>query len=311
VRRQEFATADLARACEVLGRAYGTNLRGLEGASGAAMRHVRYDAGAFSINEITLPGRLTYHCDPTDTLFAAEVMSGTLRLTCGGRDARLMAGRPFLGAPRSGGYVFHTSDVRIRQLTMNGRLVGRVAEGRGGRVRFVGFQPPSQALCRLWRETVSFATQVVKSPTAQQPLVLDMAARTVAAAVMTCFPNTVSRESNRSDEPDASSMQLRKAIAFIEANVDREIGIVDIAGAIYVTPRSVQLMFRRHLGTTPTAYVRRLRLQHVHRDLVHGDAATVSVAQVAGRWGFAHGGRFAAMYRQAYGCAPHATLRGR
>jgi transcriptional regulator GlxA family with amidase domain len=34
------------------------------------------------------------------------------------------------------------------------------------------------------------------------------------------------------------------------------------------------------------------------------------VGQIAARWGFAHPGRFAALYREAYGTSPSRTLRG-
>ncbi len=37
--------------------------------------------------------------------------------------------------------------------------------------------------------------------------------------------------------------------------------------------------------------------------------ATVTVTQIANKWGFAHIGRFATYYRQVYGQSPHATLR--
>ena len=49
---------------------------------------------------------------------------------------------------------------------------------------------------------------------------------------------------------------LRRAVAFIHANVQSDIGLSDIAAAVGVTPRSVQYMFRRHLGTTPLEYLR-------------------------------------------------------
>ncbi|MEV0379444.1 hypothetical protein [Nonomuraea sp. NPDC050643] len=32
-------------------------------------------------------------------------------------------------------------------------------------------------------------------------------------------------------------------------------------------------------------------------------------ADIAARWGFGHPGRFAALYRETYGCGPGATLR--
>lgn len=68
-------------------------------------------------------------------------------------------------------------------------------------------------------------------------------------------------------------------------------------------------MFRKHRDCTPIEYLRRVRLDHAHRDLVGGDRHTTSVAEVARRWGFAHLGRFAIYYRDEYGRSPHETLR--
>src|ERR1700720_1487345 len=36
--------------------------------------------------------------------------------------------------------------------------------------------------------------------------------------------------------------------------------------------------------------------------------ANTTVSEIAQRWGFAHTGRFAVLYRQTYGQSPHATL---
>jgi transcriptional regulator GlxA family with amidase domain len=72
----------------------------------------------------------------------------------------------------------------------------------------------------------------------------------------------------------------------------------------------VQYLFRRRLGTTPTEYLRRFRLQRTHDDLVAGTKSTTTVGEIAARWGFAHTGRFAVVYRKTYGVSPHATLRG-
>jgi transcriptional regulator GlxA family with amidase domain len=69
-------------------------------------------------------------------------------------------------------------------------------------------------------------------------------------------------------------------------------------------------MFRRHLDSTPMAYLRRVRLDQVHHDLVTGDRWTTTVTAAAARWGFAHTGRFAVLYRETYGQSPHVTLRG-
>ncbi|WP_228717474.1 helix-turn-helix transcriptional regulator [Allosaccharopolyspora coralli] len=102
---------------------------------------------------------------------------------------------------------------------------------------------------------------------------------------------------------------LRRAVAFIEANPDLDLTLTDIARAANVSPRALQLAFRRHLDTTPMHYLRRVRLDRAHHDLqnaVAGDGTTVT--GVAARWGYARPSRFAADYRSAYGEHPHRTL---
>ena len=56
-------------------------------------------------------------------------------------------------------------------------------------------------------------------------------------------------------------------------------------------------------------YLRHIRLDRAHHDLLDADPATVTVTTIAARWGFPHPGRFAAAYRDHYGRAPSATLR--
>jgi transcriptional regulator GlxA family with amidase domain len=108
----------------------------------------------------------------------------------------------------------------------------------------------------------------------------------------------------------AQPPQLRRAVAFIHENAQSDIGLADIAAAVGVTPRSVQYMFRRHLGTTPLEYLRRLRLDRAHRDLQAADPAVDTVTAIAGRWGFTHAGRFSIAYQQVFGTKPSRTLRG-
>jgi transcriptional regulator GlxA family with amidase domain len=107
----------------------------------------------------------------------------------------------------------------------------------------------------------------------------------------------------------AQPQTLRRAIAFIGDNAHRDIGLGDIATAICVTGRSVQYTFRRHLGTTPLQYLRRVRLDRAHRDLEAADPAVDMVMKIACRWRFGHPGRFSKAYKQAFGTAPSRTLR--
>ncbi|OOK67582.1 bacterial regulatory helix-turn-helix s, AraC family protein [Mycobacterium kansasii] len=77
-----------------------------------------------------------------------------------------------------------------------------------------------------------------------------------------------------------------------------------------MTPRALQYMFRQRLDCTPMQYLRRVRLDRAHRELLDSSRASATVKQIANRWGFIHIGRFAIYYRETYGRSPHATLRG-
>ncbi|MGW2788065.1 helix-turn-helix domain-containing protein [Streptomyces populi] len=87
-------------------------------------------------------------------------------------------------------------------------------------------------------------------------------------------------------------------LAFIEANAGRPITITDIAAAAGATARVVQYTSARHLDTTPLAYLRRVRLEAVHRDLLAADPRATAVTEIATRWGFGH--HFSHLYRDAY-----------
>jgi AraC-like DNA-binding protein len=85
-------------------------------------------------------------------------------------------------------------------------------------------------------------------------------------------------------------------------------GLAEIAG---VGVRLLQESFKQHVGVPPLAYLRRLRLDGVHAELVRSDPWQVTVSEVAFRWGFTHLGRFAIAYRERFGESPSATLKDR
>lgn len=103
-----------------------------------------------------------------------------------------------------------------------------------------------------------------------------------------------------------------RAVAFIEERARDDISAADIAAAAFVTARAVQLAFRRYLGTTPLAYLRRVRLEGAHRQLLTADPSDgTTVTTVAADWHFTNASRFSAAYRAAYGVSPAQILRQR
>jgi len=106
---------------------------------------------------------------------------------------------------------------------------------------------------------------------------------------------------------DTSLTQVRKAQAWIDANLHEPVGVEEMAGAVGVGIRSLQFSFKRVLGCSPRAYLLRRRLEVARQQLLSaGEEA--SVTSVATTLGFFELGRFSARYRQHFGESPSATL---
>jgi transcriptional regulator GlxA family with amidase domain len=57
------------------------------------------------------------------------------------------------------------------------------------------------------------------------------------------------------------------------------------------------------------SYLKSVRLEQAHAELLTGEAGTVGVAEIARSWGFNRTGRFSASYARHFGEYPQQTLR--
>jgi len=104
---------------------------------------------------------------------------------------------------------------------------------------------------------------------------------------------------------------VKRTLDAMHAEPWRQYTAGDLASIAGVGVRVLQESFRQHVGVSPLAYLRRLRLDGVHQELSRADAWQVNVSDVAYRWGFTHLGRFAGAYRARFGESPSQTLRDR
>ena len=112
----------------------------------------------------------------------------------------------------------------------------------------------------------------------------------------------------REPVPVAASGLVKRAEQFIEERAAYPITISDVAAHVNMSVRSLQAGFKSFRNTTPSAYLRNVRLRHVRHDLVHATEST-TVTDVALRWGFLHLGRFSQMYKSVFDENPAMTLR--
>ena len=102
---------------------------------------------------------------------------------------------------------------------------------------------------------------------------------------------------------------VRRAKAFMRANLTRPILVEGIAQAAGCPACARTEAFSRYAGRTVTAALHELRLEAVRAALAQGDPA-LTVGAVAVRFGFSNPGRFAALYRARFGEAPLRTRSG-
>jgi AraC-like DNA-binding protein len=270
-------------------------------------------AGGLSYADLTMPPYLTLHLDGTDDLSVTTLIAGRTHAELGQGIERYTAGDVCLGSFPHCDYLVRCHQLRAVILTVPHAALARAAGELPGQprpaLRFPSLRPASPAAADQWKSTAAYVRGLLDDDeAAASPLITGTAAQLLAATALTAFPNNVLADPTAQDSRDAHPDTLRRAVAFIDDNAYRDISIADIAGAASVTVRAVQLVFRRHLEMTPLEYLRRVRLDRAHYDLLAADPARMSVTAVAYRWGFPSASRFAAYYRRAYGVSPGKTL---
>jgi AraC-like DNA-binding protein len=95
----------------------------------------------------------------------------------------------------------------------------------------------------------------------------------------------------------------------LAAHSGRQLRMPELCTAIGVPERTLQVCCAEVLGMSPSRYVLLRRLNLVRAGLRHADPATATVAEHARRYGFSELGRFATLYRAAFGETPSTTLR--
>jgi AraC-like DNA-binding protein len=195
--------------------------------------------------------------------------------------------------------------------------VERFAEAHTGtaaaQLRFGDLGPRSESAARQWRSLASYVHgNLAANASLESPLVMAQLIDIVAATALTVFPNTAMYVTEAPGPGRVTPAALRRAITYIDTYAHQPITLADIAAAAGTTGRAVQSAFRRHRDTTPTQYMRRVRLDGAHRDLRSADPSRGdTVAAIAARWGFSPATRFNNVYREQFGVLPSQTLRNR
>jgi AraC-like DNA-binding protein len=242
-----------------------------------------------------------------------------LVMRCNGGDGRVRQGRSLAewqvgrtllvsanqGTDFAFGRDFSQTTIKLdseRLAVLCARFVGHPL---GRDIRF-DLSPFSDQLERVWAGILALLTRT--DPAQALP---SAAAATLEEFVLTLLLHSHRHNFSSELERPVSEPRVglvREAETYIESNADSPITVSEVAALLNVSIRTLQASFKAWRQTTPTAYLRSVRLKLARDDLLQPGVET-TVTDVALRRGFLHLGRFSSQYKEAFGESPGVTLR--
>ncbi|PLP56285.1 AraC family transcriptional regulator [Mesorhizobium loti] len=138
-------------------------------------------------------------------------------------------------------------------------------------------------------------------------MIAEQAGQPVAARIADEFIYNRMREAQSpqrlpgADRLGTRNARLRRLLDFLERALAENVEVSDMAAFEKISAREVQRLFKTHLGVSPKAYHRRLRLQRAQDLLRQTD---MPVTEVASSCGFSSGADFSRAYRREFARRP-------
>lgn len=268
----------------------------------------------FRIDVLEHTGHLEMLGGPGDHILVAEVFRGQLEVETAAGLFSMCAGDAVMTTVNETRRVAwdDLGAVVVQLDALEFRLLAAELAGVDPAARRLQVEKASRPRVRQWSAAVRYVVNgVLDNPVAAASMLAQRESfRLLATTALEAFPQPdFSLAAGREAVATPPPATIRRAVEFIEANAGRDITVSDIARFTRLSPRGLQAAFHRYLNTSPAAYLRSVRLGHAHRELMEADPTSgQSVAEIAGRWGFLHPGRFAAVYRAQFGVPPSHTL---
>jgi AraC family transcriptional regulator len=168
----------------------------------------------------------------------------------------------------------------------------------GGRAELA---PQLGARDPLIEHLVRALTAELEAPAPVGRLYVDSLAVALASRLIQGFSMTRWRSRQTLSKP-----QLRRLVDYVEANLEADLALADVAAVAGVSVPHLTTLFRRTMGQSVHRYVVERRVQRARTLLLAGER---SVAQVALQTGFAHQSHLARWMKRMLGVTPSEILR--
>jgi AraC-like DNA-binding protein len=248
--------------------------------------------------------------EPQDEYVLMWMTAGEGVIDIGANEVEVQLGRPRM-FPTGRRFEFEMTELRQNLVHFRAGYLEQVAaEEEGslpGPLMFDHTSTPDGDRLRQWKQTIGTVAKTVLGGTPPSPLLQAEVTRMAAVTLL----NTFAHDSVKYEPVLLAprNARLRVAVEYIRANARLPLSPTGVAREAGLSPRGLQQAFANQLGTTPTQYIRTVRLEYARADLVNSHPEHVTVADIADRWGFVHHSRFASAYAEKYGEYPSDTLR--
>ncbi|MFJ1760476.1 AraC family transcriptional regulator [Amycolatopsis sp. NPDC088138] len=273
--------------------------------------------GAVTVGDIKFLGASTVEAEDVGASYCVQLpLSGRLEVRHRGVEVTSTRELATVFQPEGGAcHCRFPADCRVLcvvldRTSVNAALTKLLDDEPGSQLGFTQVLDVGHRVMSTWLATViSLSRQAaVAGGVLSHPMVAGPLAEGLVNGFLVATQHKYSEALADSAAP-ARPAAVRAAIELVETEPRRPWTTSAIAEHCGIPVRTLQHGFRQHLGMSPMAYLREVRLRRVHAELRAADPHVHSVADIARRWGFVHLGRFAATYNAKYGRTPSATLR--
>jgi AraC-like DNA-binding protein len=275
--------------------------------SAANLRHLTLGLVCFGVETSVDPGALgSYHVNVP--------IAGAVESHCGQRQTVAVPGTAAVFTPREHTFLprwGHDATqlcIKISRRTLDDELEALLGHPVPSWVRFDLALDVTSGPGRSWLDTLRLLLSELDSPDSllhRSERHREYLERLVIGGLVLAQRHDYADEL-RAPRPPARPRSIKRVVEAVEAAPERPWSLTDLARCAGVSGRRLQQGFAEHVGMSPMAYLRRVRLERAHHDLRTG---LWPVTDVAYRSGFTNLGRFANAYRERFGETPSETLR--
>ncbi|TNC28506.1 AraC family transcriptional regulator [Amycolatopsis alkalitolerans] len=199
--------------------------------------------------------------------------------------------------------------VRIERAAVEARLSEMLNGPLRRPIRFQLGMDVTTGYARSWVQSLKASIADLGNPDSllTHPLAMEQFEQALIVGLLLAQPHNYTRMLNGDHRPVPSRL-LGVTVDLLEGHPEWAHTSASLARQAGVSVRALQKAFREQLDSSPSEYLRGVRLQRVHDELCAAQCDTTTVGEITSRWGIVHHGRFAAVYRARFGESPKQTL---